>query len=52
MERNDGLAKNFLNAPQYKETANVLWDQISNSLNEEDPPTKSVDGWKKVSICM
>ena len=50
MERNEGIAKNYLNTLQYKETTNILWVKVTERLNAAGPPEKPVDGWKKVSL--
>lgn len=48
MEKNEGIAKNFLNAPQFKETTQHLWSEITEKLNSMGPPERTVDSWKKV----
>ena len=48
MEQNEGIAKNFLNSLQYKETTNMKWNEVMERLNAAGPPEKTVDGWKKV----
>lgn len=49
MVANPGIAKNLLNAPQYKAKTNSLWTKVEQSLNSVGPPRKTIEGWKKVS---
>lgn len=48
MSENVGIAKNYLNAPQFKEQTKHFWTDLTETLNELGPPIKNTDGWKKV----
>ena len=50
MKSHSDLAKNQLKGNDAKQRAHTLWKNLTEILNAEGPPIRTVEKWKKVSL--
>lgn len=48
LENNADLARGLLQTENARRSGEVLWEETTNKLNSEGPPTRNKNEWKKV----
>lgn len=48
MNKHSQLARGHLKTPNARQSANTLWQTLTEELNINGPPIREAAGWKKV----